>query len=510
MGEIDDTLLLNALMKAAVDAMVISDEQGRILRVNQAAARLFQRDHDALIGENVSILMPEILAEQHAGFMKHHMETGNRKIIGRSRDVLGARSDGTTVPLLLSIGRADTDHGAIFVSIMQDKTDRHTMEEAVARSQRLDAIGRMTGGLSHDFNNLLTVIIGNLELLENADLTDRQRSMLADALSAAELGADVTSRLTAFARKSELQASVIDLNDQLGKSLALLQHSIGKHCKITAQSQPGLWPVMADAAQLQTAILNLAMNSQDAMPEGGILALETQNVTIDDEFMAQELDVVPGQYVRLSVSDTGQGMTATERAHALEPFFTTKAAGHGTGLGLSMVYGFVKQSGGYLTLYSEQGNGTTVALYFPALGQQNDTPGQDEAATEAVHIAPASGTILIVEDDANLRRLTKTRLSALGFDCMTCDTADAAWDVVSKGADIALVFTDMVMPGKLTGYDLAQRIAEAYPDIPVLLTSGFSETVMRDRWVGPEFPMLRKPYRQADLERAIYAVLSPG
>jgi hypothetical protein len=504
---------MDALMNAAVDAIVMSDEKGRILRANRSAGLIFGHDADALIGQSVNLLMPDALAARHDGFMDHHMATGDRSILDRTRLVEGRRADGSAVPLRISVGRADTATGTVFVSILQDQTDRHAMEEAAERSQRMDAIGRMTGGIAHDFNNLLTVIIGNLELLDASGLTDRQRKLLSDALAAAELGADLTSRLTVFARKSDLRATRLDLNDQLDRALALLRPTMGGHCTVTARTQPGIWPVAADAAQFQTAILNLATNAHDAMPNGCDLVIETRNIDIDDDYVAQDLDVEPGRYVRLSVSDNGMGMDAETRARALEPFFTTKSAGHGTGLGLPMVYGFVKQSGGHLTIYSEPGQGTTVSLYFPALSgdatdARPDTPPKN-ATGRALPAAP--GRALVVEDNARLRALTEERLAALGFACRTAATADAAWDILQDDRDFALVFTDMVMPGAMTGFDLAQRIAAERPGIAVLLTSGFSETMLQDDRIGTQYPVLRKPYSQNDLRDAVYAVLDrPG
>lgn len=504
----DDPILLDALMDAAVDAIVLTDEAGRILRANRAAADLFQHRLPDMIGQDFAILMPSAKDDTHPAFMAQHMSSGRRTILGPAQTIEGKRADGKRFPLLLSVGRAEIAQRILFVSILHDQTERLAMEAAAMRSQRMDAIGRMTGGISHDFNNLLTVIIGNLELLASADLTERDRQLLDDALSAADLGADLTSRLMAFARHSQLSAEPVDLNRQIEQSLALLRHTIGSHCEISSVTQPDLWLVAADATQLQTALLNLAMNAQDAMPGGGLLRLETQNIAIDDRYLAQELGVTPGRYVRLSVSDTGHGMTPEERNHALEPFFTTKPAGLGTGLGLSMVYGFVKQSGGHLTIYSELGSGTLVAMYFPALDADaalSEGAGRSQARPRAI---PKTHRVLIVEDDAKLRRLTRTRLVALGYDCLMAGTADDAWEVLASGADVSLVFSDMVMPGKMSGYDLALRVARERPDIAILLTSGFSESVLQDRFVGQEFRILRKPYRQADLEAAIYAAMN--
>jgi CheY-like chemotaxis protein len=291
-------------------------------------------------------------------------------------------------------------------------------------------------------------------------------------------------------------------------AVSLLRHTVSAQCQLDLAMDDNLWPVQADPTQLQTAILNLALNSQDAMPEGGRIFLETSNVKIDDTYVAQEIGVAAGRYVRLSVSDTGEGMTDEQRTLALEPFYTTKAAGEGTGLGLSMVYGFTKQAGGHVALYSEPGQGTTVSLYFPAAEVRLEE-GMDADASPTEQEAQGSDrTILIVEDNAQIRRLTEARLSALGFRCISAPDANTAWTLIQAQSDFALVFTDMVMPGPLSGYDLARKIAKHYPELPVLITSGFSENVLRERDIGADYPVLRKPYRQADLAEAVYAALA--
>ncbi len=507
MPNMDDSALLRAMMEAAVDAIVISDASGTILRANAAASDLFGRNHDDMVGQDVGILMPGAIARLREAFGDTRMGGAKNSIIGTAREVDGERADGSTVPLLISVGRAEADDGPIFVSIMHDLTQRRSMEVAAERSQRMDAIGRMTGGIAHDFNNLLTVVIGNLELLGNADLSERHRTMLRDALSAAELGADVTSRLTAFARNSDLKPRPTDLGEEVEQSLGLLRHTIGSHCEIKAELDPALWPVSLDPSKFQTAILNLAMNSQDAMPDGGALTLDAQNAEIDDSYVAQELGVEPGRYVRVSVSDTGHGMPQQDRDRALEPFFTTKPAGEGTGLGLSIVYGFVKQSGGHLTIYSEPGEGTIVSLYFPVIEGRDVEHRVPRTELHGTANVGTNRTVLIVEDDERLRRLTVLRLTELGFTCVSAETADAAWTLLETEGDVSVVFADMVMPGAMSGYDLARRIAAERPQVAVLLTSGFSESVLQDRYIGNEFRMLRKPYRQEELEAAILALL---
>lgn len=504
----DDHRVLNAVMDAAIDAIIISNEAGIILRANEAASGLFGHSLDRLIGSPIGLLMPEEMRKLHEHYVERYLTSGDARVVGRGREVEALHSDGTVVPVHIALGKAEVNGSVAFVAMMHDLTRRRAAEEAAARSQRMDAIGRMTGGIAHDFNNLLTVVIGNLELLDAQVMPSNADQLIADALAAAELGADLTSQLMMFARKRPLLTGQIDLNEGLSKAVALLKHTIGAQCQIEVSLGKDLWTVNADATQLQTAILNLALNSQDAMPNGGRIFLETGNVEIDDTYLAQELEVEPGRYVRLSISDTGEGMTKAQRALALEPFFTTKTVGKGTGLGLSMVYGFTKQSGGHVALYSEPGEGTTVSLYFPAAENTQQMAAAGVVQSRLAETQHGAGhTILIVEDDPRISRLSETRLSALGFQCICAPNADIAWKIVQSNMDIALVFTDMVMPGSMTGYDLASKMAVEFPDLPVLITSGFSESVLQDKNIGAGVPILRKPYRQADLVEAVFDAL---
>lgn len=501
----DDGALLAALLDAAVDAIIVSDRTGAIVRTNQAAADLFRHRREAMIGQNVRMLMPTGMAARHDGFMHHHLETGEKRIIGIGRDVEGLRGDGSVFPLHLSVGKAEIAGEVTFVAILHDLTRRRVTEEALVRSQRMDAVGRMTGGIAHDFNNLLTVIIGNLELLEMAETSARSKDLITDALGAAELGADLTSRLMVFSRKSALRPEAIDLHDAVKRSMALLKRTIAAHCLVETALSDHLWHIKADPMEMQTAILNLALNAQDAMPDGGRMFIEARNVVIDDKYVAQDVDVAVGRYVRLSISDTGQGMTAQTRARAFEPFFTTKPVGKGTGLGLSMVYAFVRQSGGHLTIYSELGQGTTVSLYFPALAGGPGGKDAPDPATPQPLLSAGERLVLVVEDDPAVRRLSEARIMELGFNCIGAASGDEAAEIVKARDDIALIFTDLVMPGKLSGYDLAKLVAAQKPQVKILLTSGFSEGVLRDGRLGSEFAILRKPYRQADLAKAIRA-----
>ncbi|MGC1506408.1 MAG: PAS domain S-box protein [Sulfitobacter sp.] len=506
----EDSAVLKAILDAAVDAIIVSDEHGNILRANPAAALMFGYDIAEMVGKTVNILMPQALAQLHDGFMSHHIETGEKRIIGIGRDVEGQRKDRTVFPLHLSVGHSEVAGQRIFIGILHDLTHRKATEDALARSQRLDAIGQMTGGIAHDFNNLLTVIIGNLELLEMRGSDPRQIPLIKDALDSAELGAALTSRLMIFARKGNLNPERADLRKLCADTLTLLRRTMGANYHIRTDFADHLDDVMIDPVQLQSALMNLALNARDAMGTGGELLVSIHNVTIDDTYMAQETDIAVGNYVRLSVSDDGAGMNLEAQRRAFEPFFTTKSDSGGTGLGLAMVYGFVRQSGGHVTLYSELGLGTSFGLYFPAMPRQAKNEGDYPHLGRA--LAPAKGhgeTILIVEDNPKVRNLSVERIRDLGFKVLAAESGDQAYQMLKDGAKVELVFSDLVMPGTLNGYELAAKVSQEFPNLKVLLTSGYASDVIalgldHDR----PYEVLHKPYRQSELASRLQALFA--
>ena len=499
---------MNVLMDAAADAIIIADQQGVMRRTNAAADRLFDYPSGKLVGHSVNMLMPQALADLHDGFMAHHMNTGERRIIGIGRDVEGQRRDGTVFPLHLSVGRADIAGAPVFIGILHDLTKRRSAEEALARSQRLDAVGQLTGGIAHDFNNLLTVIIGNLELLQMRGVDERQASLIDDALASAELGADLTSRLLMFARKGDLKPIRADLRQQCRDALAILKRTIGERYTIRTEFADTLSPVMIDPVQLQSALINLALNSRDAMPDGGEFLISVADVRIDDDYMAQETDIAPGDYVRLFVSDDGEGMNMDAQRRAFEPFFTTKSDRGGTGLGLAMVYGFVRQSGGHITLYSEVGHGTSFGLYFPALRDAGATTGRPGNASSGALPQGSGEVVLVVEDNPRVRKLSLQRVQDLGYKTEEAQDGDTALAILESGVHVDLVFSDLVMPGNLNGYQLAAKVKEAFPTIKILLTSGYASDVISDKMGGSSaYPILHKPYRQSELAERLHALL---
>jgi CheY-like chemotaxis protein len=374
----------------------------------------------------------------------------------------------------------------------------------------MEAVGQLTGGIAHDFNNLLLVITGNLELLELDLKVDSQRALLKEARDAAALGSKLTDQLLTFARRRHLDAHVIQLNDLVVNITDMLRRTLGEHITLSTSLASDAWPTRADPDQFQSAIVNMAVNSRDAMRQGGKLVIETRNIALDADHSDYQSELQAGDYVQLSISDTGAGMKPEVRDRVFEPFFTTKEKGRGTGLGLAMVYGFVKQSGGHVTIYSEPDHGTTMNLYFP----RSDAPAPSAltAAQSAANVAgSARETILVVEDDSRVRQLTIKRLKLLGYEVLESSDGPNALEILKRGEPVDLVFTDLIMPGGLSGRDVAIQAREIKPGIKVLLTSGYAEDLVRgDDLQRENLKVLRKPYQQADLVMALREVLGNG
>jgi signal transduction histidine kinase len=376
----------------------------------------------------------------------------------------------------------------------------HESEEKLRQSQKMEAVGQLTGGLAHDFNNLLLVIIGNLDQLLESKTGDRLVQELArQALEAAQRGADLTRSLLAFARRQPLRPQRVAINDLVHGIARLLARTLGERVEISLALASDVWPVVADPAQLEAALTNLATNARDAMPRGGHLTIGTANRHLDDDYTSQHADVTAGDYVMIEVSDTGTGMPPEIMAQIFDPFFTTKGRGEGTGLGLSMVFGFMKQSGGHINVYSEPGVGTTFRLYLP---RDAHTAEPVERPTAATRTTGGGETILVVEDNPALRRMVVLQLTTLGYQVREAENAAAALAMLESREPVDLLFADVVMPGKLDGYDLARTVRDRWPSCRIVLTSGFPG-LNADRDATPDLPLLTKPYRRDDLARTL-------
>jgi nitrogen-specific signal transduction histidine kinase/CheY-like chemotaxis protein len=399
--------------------------------------------------------------------------------------------------------------GLVGVSI--DLTERRSLEEQFRQSQKMDAVGRLAGGIAHDFNNLLTVIRLNTEMImDGFDPTDPRSEDVRQIRNAAERASSLTRQLLAFSRKQILQPRVLDLNTVVTNVEPMLQRLIGED--ITINSSCGARGyLVADPGQLEQALVNLVVNARDAMPEGGQISIETGNVELDEHYSSEHAPVIPGRYIMLAVGDTGVGMTRDTREHAFDPFFTTKEAGKGTGLGLATVYGIVKQSGGYVWIYSEPGRGTTLKLYFPEVSAAAAfTNSADHVATSKVG-QRGSETILLVEDEEAVRGLTSRILQKQGYRVLPAQHGREAMDIATREEGVIhLVLTDIVMPG-MNGRGLVEKLAGIRPTIKSLYMSGYTDDdIVRRGFVEPSKSFLQKPFTSQGLLQTVRKVLDEG
>jgi nitrogen-specific signal transduction histidine kinase/ActR/RegA family two-component response regulator len=377
------------------------------------------------------------------------------------------------------------------------------VQSALAHAQKMEALGQLTGGIAHDFNNLLTAILLNSDVLASRVENESLR-VLAEAMrGAADRGADLTRRLLAFGRQQSLEPKPTDVNDLLWRMEPLMHRTLGEHIDIKFVRADALWLAQVDPSQLENAVLNLAVNARDAMPERGCLTIETANVNLDET--STRLDAKPGEYVMVAVGDTGTGMTQDVLEHVFEPFFTTKEVGRGTGLGLSMVYGFVKQSEGHVQVYSEIGIGTVVKLYLP----RSRVVAKIEPAAPTTELPIGQEVILLVEDDNMVRAHTEHQLLALGYQVVAAEHAAQALQILREGLRPDLLFTDMVMPGGMNGRELGEHARKLIPGLKVLYTTGYAgaASVSLATDALPSAYLLGKPYRRRDLATKVRAVL---
>ncbi len=392
-----------------------------------------------------------------------------------------------------------------WVSVERDVTERKRTAEQLRQSQRLESVGQLTGGVAHDFNNLLTVILGNAELLHEQLLGSGDEPLTEMIIAAAQRGADLTQRLLAFARRQPLDPKPVDVNRLAANMEPLLRRTLDEHIDIEFVRGGGLWSALVDPSQLENALLNLCLNARDAMPSGGRLTVEMANAHLSREYADQHADVKPGQYVMLAVSDTGCGIPDDILRRIFDPFFTTKLPGKGTGLGLAMVYGFIKQTGGHVAVYSEVSEGTTVKLYLP---RARTAPAQSDAPQASPLHSGGSEYILLVEDDDLVRRYASGQLESLGYSVYSASGPLQALDILRSQSPIDLLFTDVVMP-VMSGRTLAEQAAEIRPGLPVLYTSGYTENaIVHHGRLDPGVHLLSKPYRREELARRVREVLN--
>ncbi|MET3908914.1 PAS domain S-box-containing protein [Bradyrhizobium sp. S3.3.6] len=483
---------LTAVVETAVDGVILFDAQARILLFNPACERLFGYHAAEVMNLDIGMLMSN---------QERPSSTGHARRFATG-EAAGLRKDGSTFPMNLSVGQAWQDGDLIHVGIIHDLTARKLTEQQLQQAQKMETVGQLSGGIAHDFNNLLTVIIGNAEhLSEQLKTRPDLRQFADDICESGERGAELTQRLLAFSRRQLLQPQTVDCRELLGSMLKLLKRTLRENIEIKTAFGPGTILAFADRAQLESAVLNLALNAQDAMPSGGHLTLSTELAAIDEDYRALHPEVASGAYALISVTDDGEGMTPEVIERAFEPFFTTKEVGKGSGLGLSMVYGFARQSDGHVSIYSEQGLGTTIRIYLPRAGA-----GQSLAdARESEDVAPRGHEkILIAEDDPFVRSSVIQRVEALGYGVVAAVNGQDALQRLRADPGIDMLFTDIVMPGGMSGWELADQARRIRPGLPVLFTSGYAlETLVEQGRAQADAVVLTKPYRKAELAQRL-------
>jgi len=500
-------LQYRAVVDTVLDGIITIDRKGTIQTFNQAAEKIFDYASDEVIGKNVKILMPAPYQSEHDGYLQNYLNTGEAKIIGIGREVVGQHKDGSTFPMTLAVSEMEIDGNRMFTGVVRDLTDEQRAEQALRRSQKLDAVGQLTGGISHDFNNLLGIIMGNLEILKRKSGDDASLSDCIDrALKGAARGAELTQNLLQFSRKEAHGTKVISINDPIQKMDVLLKKSMTANVEFHFDLKKDLWLTVIDPGDFTDSLTNLVINARDAMPQGGSLSISTANKTLKDDHIFTSQNAVPGDYVCLEITDTGTGIEEEMLDKVFEPFFTTKERGKGTGLGLSMVFGFVNRSGGDITISSEPGHGTTCQILLPRATDEV----KEQAMIDEIDLETLRGveTILIVDDEEDLLEIAAEHLQGLGYNTLAAIDGRQALSLLSSRKDIDLLFSDVVMPKGINGFELAKRAVAMYPGLKVLLTSGFAGEGLLSR-SGDEFAeemtgplaadLLPKPYSQKEL-----------
>jgi len=494
---------LRAISDAVPDLLFLLDANGRYIEAFTGHQHLFNAGAAALKGKLLSAVHPPPVASALLEQVQLALTTGKIQIFEYQLDVSTGRRwfEARIAPV-----EAAASEPAVVV-VARDVTERRLAEDQLRQAQKMEAIGHLTGGVAHDFNNILAIILGNLELLEEQLNQRAQQDLLRRALDAADRGALLTQRLLAFSRQQPLQARPTDLNRLVAGMIDLLRRTLGETIQIQTVLAGDLGQTLVDPGQFENALLNLALNARDAMPQGGRLTLRTANRQLDADYAAANEGVKPGDYVMLSVNDSGIGMTPEVLECAFEPFFTTKEVGKGSGLGLSMVYGLINQSGGHVKIESQVGQGTTVRLYLPRTQTAVAEAREQREPAEPVQQGKAE-MILVVEDDASVRQLAVRMLNNLGYSTVEARSAKDALQALERQPQIVLLFTDVVLPGDMNGAQLARTAQRLWPDLKVLYTSGYAEDALAHHGRLDEgVELLAKPYRKADLARRLRAVL---
>jgi PAS domain S-box-containing protein len=488
------------IFETSQDLILVTDTKGNFVQVSPSSMTILGYEPAEMIGHSaIEFIHPDDLEstreEMRSARRGHHMRNFETRYVHKN---------GQAVTLTWMGAWSEPVRRHFFVG--RDLTEKHAAEAQVRQAQKMDAVGQLTGGVAHDFNNILTVITGTIGILSDAVADQPQLVAIAKMIDeAAERGASLTKHLLAFARKQPLQPREVDVNALVLETAKLLHPTLGEHIEIAPLLVADAWTALVDPNQLTTAILNLSLNARDAMPAGGKLTLETNNIYLDEGYAGMHNEVTPGNYVMIAVSDTGAGIPAANLEKVFDPFFTTKEVGKGTGLGLSMVFGFVKQSNGHIKIYSEEGHGTTVKIYLPRATGLDLTAQEAQASSR---IEGGNEVVLVVEDDALVRRYVVTQIDSLGYTTLEASNAVEALHVLGKMAVVDLLFTDVIMPGAMNGRQLVEEALKRRPSLKTLYTSGYTENaIVHHGRLDSGVLLLAKPYRKADLARMMRMAL---
>lgn len=496
-----------AIMAAALEGIITTDLEGRIVEFNPAAEQMFGYSHAEALGQTVAELLLAPASREHFQLMVSQCPSSSGELVrGVRLEAAARRADGAEFPAEASLSRTERGHRPMMVSFWRDLSQSKLLEQQLRQAQKMQVVGQLAAGIAHDFNNLLTIINGHSEELFTSMRADfRACYRVQEIAKAGNKAAKLTRQLLAFSRQQILQTRTLDLNDLIADFQRMMGRLIGENITLTTRLAPNLGSVQVDSSQIEQVLMNLVVNARDAMPNGGHLAIETANAELDEAYAKIHSDVVPGRYAMVAVSDTGCGMDRTVQARLFEPFFTTKETGKGSGLGLATAYGIIKQSGGYICVYSEPGQGTTFKVYLPLVA----VPGEPSTSSEAVEPAPSGDeTVLLVEDEVGVRELLRTTLEGKGYAVLTARHGKEALHVAGKfGGHIDLLVTDVVMP-EMGGRVLAERFAALYPQARVLFMSGYTDDIIiRNGVMQSDVEFLQKPCTMATLLHKVRAVL---
>ncbi len=481
---------------------IVINSKGIIQVYNSAAQEIFGYSPDEVVGKNVTLLMPDDFKKHHDMYLKRYLETGEAHIIGAGREVTGLRANGEQFPMHLGIGEMRVGDDILFIASINDLTDDKKILKQLNKKQRMEAIGQLTGGIAHDFNNLLAIMMGNLELaLEKTKNDKTLNDNIENTLTAVQKGAALTQHLLFYAGQQNLNPQVMESGQAITETVEFLNRTLSENIQIVSHVSNEKLPILIDASVIGSVFLNITINSRDAMPNGGVISIK--NELIESQEIETHFDnVKPGKYVKISISDSGTGMDQVTINHVFEPFYTTKDIGEGSGLGLSMVYGFIQQSNGYIEIKSKKNIGTTVFIYLPLAED-------DLELAESVQSQPKfsfrNKSILLVEDDFQVAETTATTLRELDFTVLIATNAKEAIELLKdKNNNIGLLISDIVMPGSMNGIELANHARNTYHKLTILLISGYPDVIANKAKLEQEkLTLLPKPFTRNQLLQAI-------